>query len=379
MAKSLRVPVKKEVWLWAIRESQKDPEEISKRYPSFNKWINGEQYPTFRQLEKIAKYLHVPFGYFFLDVPPKKDAVEAEFRVINNKLPQMSKNLKDTILEMDFRKNWMSDYRKNLGWEKLDIIADFKAGRTGDVAADAHLARKLLDLTENWYEQVRDYDAAYNHLKEKLENAGILVMQNSVVGMNNYRRLDINEFRAFMLYDDVAPLIFINRNDTKAGMIFSLIHEYFHVLYEQEDLFIDMINNEQEMNRLTAEFLMPAVDIKQRWGHFENPLERIEELCQDFKVSRLALAIKLEDLGLINQSLVELIKTKSLKDFETSRESTGSLTFYPTYKSRISTAFREAVVTSAEAGDIEYTYAFKLLGLKGRAYNTIRDEIMAYE
>ena len=104
MAKSLRVPVKKEVWLWAIRESQKDPEEISKRYPSFNKWINGEQYPTFRQLEKIAKYLHVPFGYFFLDVPPKKDAVEAEFRVINNKLPQMSKNLKDTILEMDFRK-----------------------------------------------------------------------------------------------------------------------------------------------------------------------------------------------------------------------------------------------------------------------------------
>ncbi len=36
-------------------------------------------------------------------------------------------------------------------------------------------------------------------LEKKLEEAGVLVMQNGVVGMNNYRRLDINEFRAFML------------------------------------------------------------------------------------------------------------------------------------------------------------------------------------
>lgn len=382
MGEPLRVPIKKEIWLWAIEESQKNVGEIFSRHPEIYKSINGEQHPTFKQLEKIADYLKIPFGYFFLEAPPKQDPIETEFRVINNKLLTISKNLKDTILEMDFRKNWMSDYRRSLGWNKLEIITRFNEAKTGEMVSDARLARELLDVTERWHEEVRDYDAAYNFIKEKLEHAGILVMQNSVVGMNNHRRLDINEFRAFMLYDDVAPLIFINRNDSKAGMIFSLIHEYLHVLFEQEDIFIDLeeatASHEQQINRLTAEFLVPAADIKQHWIANKDVLEQIDDLSRIFKVSRLAIAIKLKDMKLIDQGAVELIKARSIQDFQTSKRSSGSPFFYQTFKSRISPTFMEAVVTNAEAGDIEYTYAFRLLGVKGKTYDKIKEEVMAY-
>ncbi|NLJ73360.1 MAG: ImmA/IrrE family metallo-endopeptidase, partial [Firmicutes bacterium] len=301
MAEPVRVPVKKEIWHWALRESQKDEAEFYGRFPQAEKWLKQERNPTFKQLESAAKYLQIPFGYMFLDTPPKENVMEIEFRSISNKIPQISKDLQDTILEMDRRRNWMSDYRKDLGWTKLDIIKDFNEQKSGDIAADAKLAKRLLNLPEYWYTRLKDLDQTFGFLKEKLEHIGILVMRNGIVGNNTRRSLDINEFRAFMLYDDVAPLIFINNNDSKAGKIFSLIHEYFHVLFEQEDVVLDpyvqTTPDEQQINALTAEFLMPQEQIFGLWDRRADVLEQINRLSSYFKVSRLAFAIKLNSLG----------------------------------------------------------------------------------
>lgn len=133
MAEVLRVPVKKEIRHWALKESQKDEEEIFYRFPRIGKWIDGEENPTFKQLQKLTDYLKVPFGYMFLESPPRDNMMEVEFRSLNNKLPEMSKNLKDTIMEMDSKRSWMSDYRKSLGWSKLDIILRFNEYKNEDV------------------------------------------------------------------------------------------------------------------------------------------------------------------------------------------------------------------------------------------------------
>ena len=127
------------------------------------------------------------------------------------KSPEISKNLQDTILEMDRRRSWMSDYRKEFGWTKLDIIDKFRRKNTGDVTADAVRAKQLLNLEDDWYAKVSDLDHAFRFLKGKLEQAGILVMRNGIVGSNTHRSLDISEFRAFLLYDDLAPLIFVSK------------------------------------------------------------------------------------------------------------------------------------------------------------------------
>lgn len=384
MAESVKVPVKTEIWIWAIRESQRDEEEIFHKFPKLNKWINGEENPTFKQLENVANYLRVPFGYMFLENPPRDNIMEVEFRSINNKLPEMSKDLKDTIMEMDSKRNWMSDYRKSLGWDKLDIIVQFNENKSEDILSNAILAKKLLSLEDNWYEMVKDFNEAYNFLRKKLEEAGVLVMQNGVVGMNNYRKLDINEFRAFMLYDDASPLIFINNNDTKAGKIFSLIHEYIHVLFEQEDLLLntdieDTKENERYINNITAEFLMPEEHIHCFWNKDKEALEQINELSNIFKVSRLALAIKLKNMDLIYDKTVEIIRYESFKDFENKERDSNGGDFYRTFNTRISPVFTEAVIRSADAEEIGYTHAFKLLGgIKGSTYDKIKEDMMYY-
>lgn len=381
MAKSFRIPVKPEVLHWALEESKKNEAEFLSRFPKAGEWLKYDLHPTFKQLEKVAKFLHIPFGYLFLDSPPKMDVMEVEFRSISNKMPQISKNLQDTILDMDHKKSWMSDYRRDIGWGKLEVIENFNERRTANIIADAKLAKQLLGLTENWYTRIRDLNEAFRFLRNNLEQVGILVMRNGIVGSNTHRSLDINEFRAFMLYDELAPLIFINNNDSQAGKVFSLIHEYFHVLFEQDDVMLDpYVGNtprERQINALTAEFLMPQERLLTLWNNNLDILKQIGSLSEFFKVSKLALAIKLNNMGLIDWKVVEGVRKESLRDFGM-KVGDGGGNFYITYRSRVSTVFVETVIRSAESGEIGHTDAFRLLGVKGKTYDNIKAGLMPY-
>ncbi len=381
-----RIQIEKEILYWAIQESQKEDEEVINKFPKVVDWINGDRNPTFKQLQDFAGFLKIPLGYLFLKTPPKTNIMEVEFRSINNKLPDMSKNLKDTITAMDIKRSWMSDYRKDLGWGKLAVIEKFDKQKNDNVSHDALLAKKLLCLEEDWYTTVKNYGEAYNFLKTKIEEQGILVMQNGVVGYNNRRKLDINEFRAFMLYDDIAPVIFINNNDSLGGKIFSLIHEFIHVLLGQEDLFLEddlysTKENERYINRITGEILIPKDHIQANWDKQNDPFMQIERLASLFKVSETAVAIKLKELTFINKKTLNTIIDKAMKYFNKKANDTsaGGGDFYKTFNTRNSPTFTEAVIRSTEAGDIEYTYAFRLLGgIKGRTYDAIKERVLTY-
>lgn len=125
MATANRVAVKKDVYRWAIQESQKDFEEIKDKFPTIEQWILGEAEPTFRQLESLAKFLRVALGYMFLDNPPETSVIESEFRTIDNKIPNISKNLQDTLFNMGRKQTWISEYRLDNDWDKV-IPEEFK-------------------------------------------------------------------------------------------------------------------------------------------------------------------------------------------------------------------------------------------------------------
>ncbi|NLL20097.1 MAG: ImmA/IrrE family metallo-endopeptidase [Clostridia bacterium] len=375
MATGSKVEVSRDIYLWAIEESQKDFLEIKNRFKKIEFWMSGEDHPTFRQLERLANFLGVPLGYMFLDEPPGANIVESEFRSIGNKLPAISKDLQDTLYIMARKKDWLSEYRREKGWGKL-LSHDFS-----ELSRENMLpAKEYIDLDEFWYREHRNKDSAFKYLRQKLEDKGIVVMQSGVVGTDNSRRLDVNEFRGFLLYDDIAPLIFINSRDSDAGKIYTLIHEYIHFLLQEDDIFVDEDSNEINVNMLAAEFLMPTSHIQELWDNNKPELEQIEELSNLFHVSRLAVAIKLKDSGKISQHMVNIVKQQTENAIrDRSAKETGGGDYYRTSRSRLGDSFLRAVIQGAESGDISYTYAFDLLGGSAKLFDYFKEEFINYE
>ncbi|MGI6649764.1 MAG: ImmA/IrrE family metallo-endopeptidase [Bacillota bacterium] len=376
MATGSKVEVSRDIYLWAIEESQKDFIEIKNRFEKIETWISGEDYPTFRQVERLANFLGVPLGYMFLDEPPRTSIIESEFRTIGNKIPEISKNLQDTLYIMARKKDWLSEYRREKGWSKL-LPHDF-----GELSRENILpAKKYIDLDEFWYKEHRNKGTAFRYLRQRLEDKGIIVTQSGIVGSDNRRRLDVNEFRGFLLYDDLAPLIFINSRDSEAGKIFTLIHEYIHFLLQEDDIFIDEDSDETNINMITAEFLMPTSHVQELWDNIRPELEQIEELSRLFHVSRLAVAIKLKDIGKISRHVVNTVKQQTEKVLSERGEevSNGGGNYYRTIRSRLGDSFLRAVIQGAEAGDISYTYAFDLLGGSAKLYDYFKEEFVGYE
>lgn len=382
MSTNYRIKVSEEIYLWAIKESQKEIEEIKNKFNKIEDWISQSDSPTFRQLENLANFLKVPLGYLFFDKPPKANIIESEFRTIGNKVPQISKNLKDTLYSMGRKKDWLSEYRRKNGWKKL-ISENYNNLDNRDIITISQLAKEYIGLNEYWYKEFSDTRLAFNYFRRMLENKGIIVMQNGIVGANTRRNLDVKEFRGFLLYDDFAPLIFINSKDSLNGKIFTLIHEYIHFLFQEDDIFIDEYlknetNNEEIINKITAEFLIPTSHIDGVLDDFKDKIEQIEEFSKRFHVSKLAVAIKLKDMGKIEQDIVyrikELMESHLIdNDFESSGGN-----FYNNSRSRYSDSFAKSVVQGAESGDISYTYAFELFDGSAKIYDYFKEDIIEY-
>jgi len=63
---------------WARERAGLKEEELAKKLniPKPEKivlWENGEARPTFLQAQKLAKSLHIPFCYFYLDEVPEEE------------------------------------------------------------------------------------------------------------------------------------------------------------------------------------------------------------------------------------------------------------------------------------------------------------------
>jgi Zn-dependent peptidase ImmA (M78 family) len=375
-----KVAVKYDLITWAKERSGLRTDALVKKFPKFREWERGEAQPTLRQLEALAKTTATPLGYFFLPNPPEERLPIPDFRTVPGAQAQRpSPNLLETIQTMQQRQGWMRDFLMEEGEEPLAFIGSVTLQDDSDGVAVR--IRETLSLSENWAHNQRTWTDALKTLRDEIEDVGILVMVNGVVGNNTRRKLDVNEFRGFVLVDEYAPLVFVNGADAKAAQMFTLAHELAHLWLGRGGVinFDDLqpANHEVELfcNRVAAEFLVSGESIRQVWTEAEQADEPFQFLARHFKVSPLVAARRALDLRLIpRQEFFDFYQRYQEDERRQKRKSSGG-DFYATQGMRIGERFASAVVRAVKEGRLLYRDAYRLTGLHGKTFDRYAESL----
>jgi len=369
-----RVDIRPELVRWARERARLPAEALTKRFSKLAEWESGAAKPTLRQLEEFANATATPLGYLFLPEPPEEALPIPDFRTLADRpIGRPSPNLLDTVFEMQRRQAWLREERIEEGAGPLPFV-----GSVTPDAAPAKIAtamRRALGVSAGWADVQSTWSDALRGLRHRIEAVGIIVVVNGVVGNNNYRKLDPEEFRGFVLTDEYAPLIFLNGADGRAAQMFTLAHELAHLWIGQAAVFNlrDMQpapdRTERFCNAAAAEFLIPEVELRKAWEEAGDSAGRFQLLARRFKVSELVAARRALDVRLITrEAFFSFYKQYSEDERRRSATQSGG-NFYATQNSRIGRSFAEAVVRAVREGRLLYRDAFDLTGLRGATFD----------
>ena len=321
-------------------------------------------------VERLAEKTYTPYGALYLDEPPVETLPVADFRTVGSgALQTPSPELLDTIgLAME-RQEWFREFAIASGQDALDWVGKLKGDEEVEQAAQWIRERFGLETAEDL--DVKTWEEAMRHHCEDLESAGVLVMRNSVVGNNNSRPLEVEEFRGFALADDYAPLLFINSRDWKAAQLFTLMHELVHLVLNvsgvsnPKETYAPGQSYERFCNAVAAEILVPAAELRDRVAQMGQDLSALSKY---FKVSALVMIRRLFDAKIYSkddfarewaaQAARHRAEDKARKE---DTESGGNP--YLTKRSRLGKRFCYALLESALEGRTPPREALRLLGI----------------
>ncbi len=286
-------------------------------------WESGAEFPTWRQLERLARELyHRPTALFFLPDPPGEGTPAAEFR-----------RLPESALEDLWPDTWLAVRQaraRQLDLEELSpfadvserqIVRDFSPGVTPDGVDDlAGEARRYLGIEIDEQLGWASADDALDNWRDAVQSAGVWVFKRS------FKQGDV---AGFCLADSRHPVVYLNNGQSKARQIFTLFHELAHLLFDfnhlerfDVDHYRDSLRGydrgvEIACNRFAGEFLVPS-------GHFQQIADvgvssginddLLAYLAGKYRVSRDVMLRKCLDHKLVSRRFYNE-KTKKGKRF----------------------------------------------------------------
>lgn len=358
-----RVEVQQKNIDWAFGKTDLSQAKQDQLRATFN-WLqeSDRNYlnPTVKQLGNCASRMHVPFGNLLLRKIPETEPIQLAFRTKANVPAQVSLNTRAVIYEMLRKQAW---FKTESGYaaSELSLIGVAASPR---YSVDDVVTKVRSLLTLRHFGSAREL---FNDLRMQIARHKILVMQKGGAGLGTNRPLQVEEVRAFVLLDGYAPLIFLNQKDSYTARVFSLLHEFVHILRGTDELFATInhtLKEERFINAVTASFLMPAEEFVTEFR-----ASKIKHVATHFNVSPFAVAIRARHLGLISDDL-----NLSELDLEStaSHKSVGGNPYY-TALSFNDNRYMTALVRSQENGTLPPTKAAALLGVSTKMLDkTIR-------
>ncbi len=365
-----RVPVTPEVLTWAAQRSGITDERLYHLFPKWNEWLSGDIFPTFKQLEKISNATHTPVGFLYLSTPPRLELPIPDFRrMAGEEQAEPSPDLLEVVYSAQLRQSWYREYARGEGFDAFPFVGSVTTA--DDPALVAVDIKDQLGINAYARSRVSTFSEMLRFLREKIEEYGVLVFINGIVGSNTHRILNPEEFRGFAIADEYAPVIFVNGADTKAAQIFTIIHELAHLWLGSSglsDVSLEPSSESTELwcNKVAAEFLVPISELQEQRRNDLPLADEVKILARFFKVSTLVILRRLFDIGILSFSGYRTAYNSELErllSIKRQGRSTGG-DYYNSTLVRTGHRFAKAIISSTWEGITPFTEAMRMLGMK---------------
>lgn len=219
-------------------------------------WESGELEPTVPKLRALAKLYQRPFAVFFLPEPPTDFDVMRDFR----RLPSAEDHRWSRALHKVYRR---SLEQQEIAAELLDeadeeLVVNLPALDVEMDPEDAGaVARAVLGVELPEQFGWRTPEESFGGWMQAVEDRNVFVLRTSDVS--------IKEMRGFSISSGIPPVIVVNALDWPRGQVFTLAHEFMHLLVREGGL-CDLLEPtagparqvEAFCNAAAAAMLMPA-------------------------------------------------------------------------------------------------------------------------
>ena len=363
---SARVAVSQPVLSWALQRSERTFEKALTKFPKLGDWMDGSGQPTLHDLEKFAAYTHTSLGALIMPEPPNEALPIADMRTRESAaIARPSGNLLDTIDRYQQLQDWYHDYALEQGAEKLPFLG---SASTQD---NPHMvARRVRELLRLDRVNATSTDQWQRDIVKALEDVGALVMMSGIVGNNTYRPLSTDEFRGFSLYDDLAPLIFVNlAGESYGAQNFTLVHEFAHLLAGHSalsggDHLLGGTGEEAWCNRVAALALLP--DDALAVFDAAQSVQDYRVAARRFGVSAEVALHRLYGAHRIDEERYGALLEAVRADYGGEKRRSGGGNYYNTLTARLGRPFATAIVASTLEGRTGFTESFRMIGTHKR-------------
>lgn len=330
---------------------------------------SGRRRPTLAQLRKMASAFDYSVSAFLLAEPPEQDPQPQDLRAGNSRSGVFAK---ETILAMRKSRRLQSlgsEMAKNLG---KSVSAKVKKTQlSADPTKAASEYRNALGFSDR-IQKSNDAHLPFRHLRSKIEGKNILVFKFA---------MPMDDARGFALSDRLPAAIVVNSSDTPEGRLFTLIHEFGHILLGDTSIDLPDVGRarhrrERWCNNFASSFLLPTHVARDLFRAEKDPTSTraLDRMSKTYKVSKAVILFRMLDLGVISRPECERVLDRpfgSKRDARTAASAQG----YPAWEQRCISEMGKPILSlvsdNMEAGFVTYADALGHLELKSKTFNRV--------
>lgn len=268
-------------------------EIINVTHPTVSKYLKGEQVIDSEKLSIIASFFNKPFDYFF---SLEHDEINLLFR---------ADKPEEALGESDINaiKTKFDQYIDVIGKSRFSFVP-----QKYSFQADSN---KLNEEDETFIEKVAHEQRKFFNIENVIPDNYFTVVEDRGINVISAKIQNESFFGASSISEEYGSFIFVNSSDgiSEERQIFTLFHEYGHLLFNQND-YKSLDSNpyyegqgdikEKTVNSFAGYFLLPRHLVKE-YIDIRNKNIDMMEMKKHFKVSIQTLYMALKKYNLITQ------------------------------------------------------------------------------